>query len=118
MKLNEPEFIKQGNRFIVKLKASAPSLHIIKADVETEVSPIMGTEKQSEELMKALMEEFENDPGKMWKSNMFGKPMEDLVKEGLQNKLFKMPEDIQEKLQKTIQRLVNEGNGGMVCIII
>lgn len=118
MKLNEPEFIKQGNRFVVKLKATAPSLHIIRANVETEVSPIMGTEKQSEELMKTLMEEFENDPGKIWKSNMFGKPMEDLVKEGLQNKLFKMPEDIQEKLQKTIQRLVNEGNGGMVCIII
>ena len=118
MKLNDPEIVKQGSRYVVKLRASAPSLHIIRADVETEVSPIVGSEKQSEELMKALMEEFEDDPAKIWQSNMFGKSLEDLVKEGLQNKLFKMPEDIQEKLQKTLQRLVNEGNGGMVCIIL
>ncbi|SKA83563.1 stage IV sporulation protein A [Caloramator quimbayensis] len=118
LRLEEPEIIKQGNKFGLKLKASAPSLHIIKADVQTEVSPIMGTDKQGEELVKAMLEEFENEPQKIWQSNMFGRTLEELVKEGLQNKLFKMPEDVQEKLQKTIQKIINEGNGGMICIIL
>jgi len=118
MKLEEPEFLKQGSRCVVKLKASAPSLHFIKADVETEISPIMGTEKQSEELMKSLLEQFENDKSKIWQSNMFGKPLEILVKEELQSKLYKMPEDVQVKLQKTLQKIINEGNGGLICIIL
>jgi stage IV sporulation protein A len=118
MKLEEPEVVKQGSRCVVKLKASAPSLHFIKADIETEISPIMGTEKQSEELMKSLLEQFENDKGKIWQSNMFGKPLEILVKEELQNKLYKMPDDIQVKLQKTLQKIINEGNGGLICIIL
>jgi stage IV sporulation protein A len=118
MKLEEPEFVKQGSKCVVKLKASAPSLHFIKADVETEISPIMGTEKQSEELMKSLLEQFENDKAKIWQSNMFGKPLEILVKEELQNKLYKMPEDVQGKLQKTLQKIINEGNGGLICIIL
>lgn len=118
MKLEEPEFVKQGSRCIVKLKASAPSLHFIKADIETEISPIMGTEKQSEELMKSLLEQFENDKSKIWQSNMFGKPLEILVKEELQNKLYKMPEDVQIKLQRTLQKIINEGTGGLICIIL
>ncbi|MCM0648741.1 stage IV sporulation protein A [Clostridium swellfunianum] len=118
MKLEEPEFVKQGSRCVVKLKASAPSLHFIKADIETEISPIMGTEKQSEELMKSLLEQFENDKSKIWQSNMFGKPLEILVKEELQNKLYKMPEDVQSKLQRTLQKIINEGNGGLICIIL
>jgi stage IV sporulation protein A len=118
LKLEEPEMVKQGNRFGVKLKASAPSLHFIKADVQTEVSPIVGTEKQSEELVKSLLEEFENDPKKIWQSNMFGKSLEELVKEGLQNKLFSMPDDVQDKLQKTLQKIINEGNAGLICIIL
>lgn len=118
MKLEEPEFLKQGSRCVVKLKASAPSLHFIKADVETEISPIMGTEKQSEELMKSLLEQFENDKAKIWQSNMFGKPLEILVKEELQSKLYKMPEDVQIKLQKTLQKIINEGTGGLICIIL
>ncbi|MDP4177009.1 MAG: stage IV sporulation protein A [Bacillota bacterium] len=118
MKLEEPEIVKQGNRYGVKLKASAPSLHFIKADIETEVSPIMGTEKQSEELVKSLLEQFESDPSKIWQSDMFGKSLEILVKEGLQNKLFKMPEDIQVKMQKTLQKIINEGTGGLICIIL
>ena len=118
MKLEEPEFVKQGSRCVVKLKASAPSLHFIKADIETEISPIMGTEKQSEELMKSLLEQFENDKAKIWQSNMFGKPLEILVKEELQNKLYKMPEDVQGKLQRTLQKIINEGNGGLICIIL
>lgn len=112
MKLEEPEIVKQGNRFGVKLKASAPSLHFIRADIETEISPIMGTERESEEMVKSLLEQFESDPSKIWQSNMFGKSLEILVKEGLQNKLYKMPEDIQIKIQKTLQKIINEGNGG------
>ncbi|KRQ86565.1 Stage IV sporulation protein A [Caloramator mitchellensis] len=118
LKLEEPEIVRQGNRFGVKLRASAPSLHIIKVDVETEVSPIVGTEKQSEELVKSLLDEFENNPQKIWQANMFGKTLEELVKEGLQNKLYKMPDDVQDKLQKTLQKIINEGNGGLICIIL
>ena len=118
MKFEEPEIIRQGARYGVKLKASAPSLHLIKADVQTEISPIMGTERETEELVKSLLEQFENDPSSMWQSNMFGKSLEVLVKEGLQNKLYKMPEDIQAKIQKTLQKIVNEGSGGLICIIL
>ncbi|HBC96997.1 MAG TPA: stage IV sporulation protein A [Clostridium sp.] len=118
MKLEEPEIVKQGNKFGVKLKASAPSLHFIRADIETEISPIMGTERESEEMVKSLLEQFESDPSKIWQSNMFGKSLEILVKEGLQNKLYKMPEDIQVKIQKTLQKIINEGNGGLICIIL
>ena len=118
MKFEEPEIVKQGNKFGVKLKASAPSLHLIKADIKTEISPIMGSEKESEELVKALLEQFETDPTSLWQSNMFGKSLEVLVKEGLQNKLYKMPEDVQVKIQKTLQKIINEGNGGLICIIL
>ncbi|MBI6875067.1 stage IV sporulation protein A [Clostridium aciditolerans] len=118
MKLEEPEIVKQGNRTGIKLKASAPSLHFIRADIETEVSPIMGTERESEEMVKSLLEQFENDPSKIWQSNMFGKSLEILVKEGLQNKLYKMPEDVQVKIQRTLQKIINEGNGGLICIIL
>jgi len=118
MKFEEPEIVKQGNKYGVKLKASAPSLHLIKADIKTEISPIMGSEKESEELVKALLEQFETDPTSLWQSNMFGKSLEVLVKEGLQNKLYKMPEDVQVKIQKTLQKIINEGNGGLICIIL
>ncbi len=118
MKLEEPEIVKQGNRSGVKLKASAPSLHFIRADIQTEVSPIIGTERESEEMIKSLLEQFESDPSKIWQSNMFGKSLEILVKEGLQNKLYKMPEDVQVKIQKTLQKIINEGNGGLICIIL
>ena len=116
--LDEPEMVKQGSRFGVKLKAKAPSIHLIKTEVETEVSPIVGSEKQSEELVKYLLSEFENDPKKIWDSNIFGKSLHDLVNEGLQNKLACMPEDAQVKLQQTLERIVNEGSGGLICIIL
>lgn len=116
--LDEPEMVKQGNRFGVKLKATAPSLHIIKANIETEVSPIVGSEKQSEELVNYLMSEFESDPKKIWQSNIFGKNLHELVNEGLQTKLSKMPEEAQMKLQETLERIVNEGSGGLICIIL
>ena len=91
---------------------------MIRADIETEVSPIVGSEKQSEDLVKYLLSEFENDPKKIWSSNIFGKSLHELVNEGLQNKLAKMPEDAQKKLQETLQRIVNEGSGGLICIIL
>lgn len=116
--LDEPEMVKQGSRFGVKLKAKAPSIHMIRADIETEVSPIVGSEKQSEELVNYLLSEFESDPQKIWSSNIFGKSLHELVNEGLQNKLCRMPEDAQEKLKETLERIVNEGSGGLICIIL
>ena len=116
--LEEPEMIKQGSRFGVKLKATAPSIHLIKTNVETEVSPIVGSEKQSEELVNYLLSEFESNPKQIWESNIFGKSLHELVNEGLQAKLAKMPEDAQIKIQETLERIVNEGSGGLICIIL
>lgn len=116
--LEEPEIVKQGSRFGVRLKASAPSIHMIRADIETEVSPIVGTERQSEELVHYLLNEFETDTKKIWDSNIFGKSLHELVNEGLHNKLYRMPDDAQMKLQETLQKIINEGSGGMICIIL
>ena len=116
--LEEPEMVKQGSRYGVKLRAKAPSIHLIRADIDTEVSPIVGSEKQSQELVESLLSEFENDPKKIWESNIFGKSLHELVNEGLQTKLMKMPEDAQEKLQETLERIINEGSGGLICIIL
>ena len=116
--LEEPEIIKQGSKFGVKLKAKAPSLHMIRINTETEISPIVGSEKQSEELVNYLLSEFEEDKKKIWDSNIFGKSVHDLVNEGLQNKLARMPEEAQMKIQETLQRIVNEGSGGLICIIL
>lgn len=118
MNLEEPELIRQGSRFGVRLKASAPSLHIIRADITTEITPIIGTEKQCEELVRYMLNEFEENPKKIWDSNIFGKSLHDLVREGIQNKLHRMPENAQGKLQETLQRIVNDGSGGLICIII
>ncbi len=118
LELAEPEMIKQGSRFGVKLKATAPSIHLIKTNVETEVSPIVGSEKQSEELVNYLLSEFESNPKEIWKSNIFGKSLHELVNEGLQTKLSKMPTDAQIKLQETLEKIVNEGSGGLICIIL
>ncbi|NLB88579.1 MAG: stage IV sporulation protein A, partial [Syntrophomonadaceae bacterium] len=118
MFLEEPELIRQGSRFGVKLKAKAPYLHIIRADITTEITPIIGTEKQCEELVRYMLDEFEEDPAKIWHSNIFGKSLHDLVREGTQNKLHRMPENAQIRLQDTLQRIVNEGSGGLICIII
>lgn len=118
MSLEEPEIIKQGNKFGIKLRASAPSIHMIRADIETEIAPLVGTEKQSEELINYLLREFEGDKRKIWDSNMFGKSLHELVSEGLHNKLYKMPEDAQLKLQETLQKIINEGSGGLICIIL
>ena len=116
--LAEPKIVKQGGRFGIKLKASAPSIHMIRADIETEVNPIVGTEKQSEELVHYLLQEFESDPTKIWESNIFGKSLYELVNEGLHNKLSRMPDAARLKLRETLQRIINEGSGGLICIIL
>ncbi len=95
-----------------------PIIHMIRAEIETEVSPVVGTEKQSEELVHYLLEEFENDPKKIWESNIFGKSVYELVNEGLHNKLSKMPDEARSKLRETLQRIINEGSGGLICIIL
>ncbi len=118
LSLEEPEIVKQGNRFGVRLKASAPSIHMIRAQIETEVSPIVGTERQSEELVEYLLEEFATNPKKIWESNIFGKSLHELVNEGLRNKLSRMPEESRFRLQETLQKIINEGCGGLICIIL
>lgn len=118
MTLEEPEIIKQGGRYGVRLRASAPSIHMMRADIRTTVSPIVGTERQSEELVMYLLEGFEEDPTKIWSSNIFGKSLHELVGEGLHNKLSKMPMEARLKLQETLQRIINEGCSGLICFIL
>jgi len=116
--LEEPEITKQGGRYGVRLKASAPSYHVIKATIETEVAPIVGSEKQSEDLVKYLLTEFEESPQKIWDSNIFGKSLHELVTEGLHTKLNHLSDDSRLKLQETLERITNEGSGGLICIIL
>ncbi len=116
--LEEPEIVKQPGGYGVKLKASAPSIHMMKADIETEVNPIVGTESQSEELVSFLLKEFEEDPKSIWESNMFGKSLHELVSENLNSKLAHMPDEARAKIAGTIQRIINEGSGGLICILL
>ncbi|MBE5738476.1 MAG: stage IV sporulation protein A [Clostridiales bacterium] len=116
--LEEPKMYKSGGKFGVKLRASAPSLHIMQVDIQTEVNSMVGNEQQSEELVKYLMEEFENNPKDIWETKMFGKSLQTLVNEGLQNKLLVMPQEVQKKMRKTLGRIVNEGKGGVICILL
>ena len=116
--LEEPELMRQGGRYGVRLRASAPSLHIMKANITTEVAPIVGSESQSEELVMYLLNEFEENPAQIWESNIFGKTLHDLVNEGLHNKLYKMPSEARGKFQETIEKVINEGCSGLICIIL
>ncbi len=116
--LEEPEIMRQGGRYGVRLKASAPSLHIMKANITTEVSPIVGSEKQSEDLVMYLLKEFEENPLQIWDSNIFGKSLHELVNEGLHTKLARMPQDARLRMQETIERVINEGCSGLICIIL
>jgi stage IV sporulation protein A len=118
MLLEEPEIVRQGGRYGVKLKASAPSIHMIRANVETEVSPAVGGEKASEDVVSFLLQEFEGDVAKIWESNIFGKSLYDIASEGLHAKIKKIPADTQAKLQTTLQRIINDGAGGIICIIL
>lgn len=116
--LEEPEIIKQGGRYGIRLRANAPSVHMMKTTIKTEVTPIVGSEQQSEELVSYLLREFEEDPSKIWESNIFGKSLHELVNEGLHNKLYRMPADARNKLKETIERIINDGCNGLICIIL
>lgn len=116
--LEEPEIVRQGGRYGVRLKASAPSIHLIKAGITTEVSPIVGSEKQSEDLVMYMLSEFEEDPEKIWDSNIFGKSLYELVNEGLHTKLARMPDDARMRIKETIERVTNDGCNGLICIIL
>ena len=118
LSLEEPEIVKQGGRYGVCLRASAPSIHMMAANITTEVSPIVGSEKQSEELVHYLLHEFEESPQKIWESNIFGTSLHELVNQGLHNKLYRMPSDARIKLQETVERIINEGCTGLICIIL
>lgn len=115
---DEPELFRQGRNFGVRLKASAPSIHLVRANIQTEVTPFVGTEKQGEELIRYLSEEYEKDPGKVWNSDFLGKSLQELVREGISSKLQRMPDNAQAKLQETLTRIINEGSGGLICIIL
>ncbi len=116
--LEDPEIVRQGGRYGVRMKASAPSIHLIRADIETTVSPIVGNEKQSEDMVNYLLQEFEGDTGKLWQSNIFGRSFHEIVSEDLQAKLKRMPADAQGKLRQALERIINEGGGGLICIIL
>ncbi|MFY9114735.1 MAG: stage IV sporulation protein A [Dethiobacteria bacterium] len=118
MSLDQPEIIRHGGRFGVRLKASAPSVHMIRVDVKSEVAPVVGSERQSEDLVNYLVSEFEENPEKLWESQIFGKSLHELVKDGITSKLGNMPPNAQEKLQQTLEKIVNEGSGGLIAIIL
>ena len=116
--LEKPEVFKQGSRYGIRLKAKGESVHMIRADVETEVSPIIGNEEQSREFIDHLIADYEEEPEKIWDLNIFGRTLSSMVSDGMQNKIYRMPEDAQMKLQETLQKIVNEGSGGLICIIL
>lgn len=118
LKLDEPEIIKQNGGYGVKLSASAESIHMIRANIKTEINPIVGTEQQSEEMVKYMLSEFEADPQKLWNSNMFGKTLYELINDGLYSKLEHMPEESRGKLSETLERIINEGSNGLICILL
>ncbi|MCQ2424748.1 MAG: stage IV sporulation protein A [Lachnospiraceae bacterium] len=118
LKLEEPEIIRHAGAYGVRLKASGPSIHLIRADIETEISPVVGTEAQSEELVRYLLHEFDEDPAKLWESNIFGKSLHDLITEGLHTKLAHMPAEARARLSETLTKVINEGSGGLICIIL
>lgn len=118
LSLDEPEIIKQGGQYGIKLKATAPSIHMMKANITTEINPIVGSEKQSEELVMYMLNDFEESPEKIWESNIFGKSLNELVNEGLHNKLHKLPPEARQKLSEAVERIINEGCSGLICFLI
>lgn len=116
--LEEPQIIKQSGKYGIRLKASAPSIHMMRVNTKTEVTPIVGSEQQSEELVSYLLKEFEESPEKIWESNIFGKSVHELVNEGLHNKLYRMPSDARRRIGETIEKIINDGCNGLICIIL
>jgi stage IV sporulation protein A len=117
MVLEEPEIFKQGNKFGVRLKAKAPSLHLIKTNITTEVSPVVGSEKQSEDLIRYLLTEFENNPSKIWETNLFGKSLYEMVTEQMESKLTNVPENARLKIQHALQKISDEGKEYLICFV-
>lgn len=118
MTLEEPRIVKHSGGYGVLLKASAPSIHMMKATINTEISPVVGTEQQSEDLVKYLLDEFDENPDKIWSTNLFGKSLSELVNEGLAAKLSGLSDDARAKMAETLSRIINEGSGGLICIIL
>ena len=116
--LEEPQILKQNGKYGIRLKATAPSIHMMRTQINTEITPIVGSEQQSEELVLYLLKEFEENPVKIWESNIFGKSLHSLVNEGMHNKLYRMPTDAREKVRETIERIINDGCNGLLCIIL
>ena len=116
--LEEPQILKQNGKYGIRLKATAPSIHMMKTQIHTEITPIVGSEQQSEELVMYLLKEFEENPVQIWESNIFGKSLHSLVNEGMHNKLYRMPADAREKMRETIERIINDGCSGLLCIIL
>ena len=116
--LEDPEIIRQGGRYGLRMKASAPSIHMIRADIETTISPIVGNEKQSEDMVNYLLQEFEGDTGKIWQANLFGRSFHEIVGDDLQAKASRMPEESRRKLREALERVINEGSGGLICIVL
>ena len=118
IQLQQPELMRQGSRYGVRLRATAPTLHLIRSDIETEITPVLGTQEQSQDFVAALAEEYEQAPDKLWETNFFGKSLKDLIQEGINGKLHQMPPDAQEKVQSALTKMLNEGEGGMICILL
>ena len=116
--LDEPEVFKHGSRYGIKIKAHGEAINMIKTDVETEVAPIVGTEEQSKEFIDDILSTYKTDRQKIWELNLFGRTLDTLVNEGMHNKIYTMPEDAQMKLQESLQKILNEGSGGLICIIL
>lgn len=118
MKLDTPEIIKQGSRYGVKLRAVAPSIHMIRVDVQSTFEPIIGSEVQSKELINYLMKDYETEPQNIWKSEIFGRSLDVIVQEGIQSKISLMPENIRYKLCQTLTKVVNKGSNNLIAIVI
>ena len=118
LNLEDPEIVRQGGRFGLRMKASAPSIHLIRADIETTVSPIVGNEKQSEDMVNYLLQQFEGDTAKLWQANLFGRSFHEIVSDDLMSKISRLPDDSRKKLREALERVINEGSGGLICIIL
>ena len=118
IKLQQPELMRQGSRYGVRLRASAPTLHLIRSDIETEIAPVLGTQEQSEAFVETLNQQYEKNPQDLWETNFFGKSLQELIQEGVNGKLSRLPVETQEKVQAALTKMLNEGEGGMITILL
>lgn len=118
MNIQEPQIVKEGGRYSVKLKAFAPAIHMLKTGIETELSPTIGGNSASEEIISFLLQGVEGDMSRLWESNIFGRSLYDIAEEGIYDKLSKLPDNARAKLQETLQRIINEGRGTLICILL